>query len=464
MSFENVIDRLLPWNRVDSAIKKLVEATPGPLCIACSGGPDSMALLLLVRHYWKGRACILLHYNHGIRKASETEESELRRFAEQQNIKIEVGHRPGNVGKTEGELREARYAFFRKMMRLHGASLLFLGHHQDDLFETVLMRLVRGSSLDGLVAPRAIHKMPHYIKVRPLLNFSKKELLAVCDGLGIPYFTDSTNDSDDYLRNRVRHHILGKFDSVFQGINWRKGFAETCSILAMHRDFLKTQQARFLAENKLSASTGACEFYCECALPQKRILLEKWLEKQNLNVRFELMEQIWNKWNSGEDFTVNLDAACHLKCENGRLNLIKTDAAHNPSFQLSWQHGTVFMPNGYTLEIKQEPFSQALYEKLIAKQWDQSCAFVGDAERLQFPLWVRDWRPGDAYCPLGKAHTKKVKELFLAQGITGARKHQLPVICDRNGAIAWIPGLPPADEFKVTGETKMCIFLFYRKA
>ena len=122
------------------------------------------------------------------------------------------------------------------------------------------------------------------------------------------------------------------------------------------------------------------------------------------------------------------------------------------------------MPNGYTLETNKEPFSQALYDKLVAKQWDQSCAFVGDADQLQFPLCVRDWQPGDAYCPLRKVHVKKVKDLFSAQGITGERKHQLPVVCDKNGAIAWIPGLPPADAFKVTKKTKMCIFLFYRKA
>ena len=464
MSAENVIDRLLPWNRIDSDIKKLVETTSGPLCIGCSGGPDSMALFLLVRYYWKNRRCILLHYNHRIREASEIEEAELKRFAEQQNIKIEIGHRSEDIGKTEGDLREARYGFFRKMMRLHGASLLFLGHHQDDLFETVLMRLVRGSSLEGLIAPRTVHKTPYYIKVRPLLNFSKKELMAVCNSLGMPYFTDSTNDSDDYLRNRIRHHVLGKFDSVFRGIHWRKGFAETCRILAMHRNFLKTQEARFLTENKLSTSSGACEFYCECALPEKRILLEKWFEKQKVNVRFELMDQIWDKWNSGENFAINLDAMRSLKCEDGRLTLLKRESAHRYTFHLSWQCGTVFMPNGYTLKIKREAFSQDLYEKLMGKQWDQTCAFVGDAGRLQDPLWVRDWRPGDAYCPLGKSHAKKVKELFLAQGITGERKYSLPVICDKNGAIAWIPGLPPADAFKVTRGTKMCIFLFYRKA
>ena len=135
-----------------------------------------------------------------------------------------------------------------------------------------------------------------------------------------------------------------------------------------------------------------------------------------------------------------------------------------PPFQVSWHCGTIFMPNGYRLDVKQESFSQALFEKLITKQWDQGCAFVGDAERIEFPLCVRNWQPGDAYCPLGKTYAKKVKDLFLAQGITGERKHQLPVVCDKNGAIAWIPGLPPADTFKVTKTTKMCIFLFYRKA
>lgn len=464
MSAGNVIERLLPWNRIDPGIRELVQNTSGPLCIACSGGPDSMALQALVRHYWKDRTCILLHYNHRVRKASEQEEADLLRFAEQEHITIEVGHRPGNIGKTEAELREARYAFFQKMMRLHGASLLFLGHHQDDLFETVIMRLVRSSSLEGLIAPRAIHKTQHYTKVRPLLNFPKKDLISVCDALRIPYFTDSTNDSDDYLRNRVRHHILGAFDAVFCGTNWRKGFAETCSILAMHRDFLKTQETHFFDKNNACNSAGACEFYCECALPEKRIFLQKWLEEQNVNVRFELMEQILELWHSGESFSINLDSNHILRCKNGRLFLAKTEAVVPQSFQVFWRCGSVFMPNGYILDIKQKPFTPALYEKLASKQWDQTGAFVGDAEQLQLPLCVRHWQPGDAYVPFGKKHAKKVKDLFSAHKIVLACKHQLPIICDKTGGIAWIPGLPPADAFKVTPETKMCIFLFYRKA
>ena len=464
MSAENVIERLLPWNRIDSGIKELVKNTSGPLCIACSGGPDSMALQALIRHYWKDRTCILLHYNHRVRKASEQEETELLRFAGQEHIKIEVGHRPENIGETEAELREARYAFFQKMMRLHGASLLFLGHHQDDLFETVIMRLVRGSSLEGLIAPRAIHKTQHYTKVRPLLNFPKKDLISLCDALGIAYFTDSTNNSDSYLRNRVRHHILNAFDSVFCGTNWRKGFAETCSILAMHRDFLKQEETRFFDKNNTCDSTGACEFYCECTLQEKRIFLQKWFEKQNIHVRFELLEPILERWHSGEDFSINLDLNHLLMCKNGRLSLKKTEAVVPQSFQLFWRHGSVFMPDGYVLDTKLKPFTPALYEQLASKQWDQSYAFAGDAEKLPFPLCVRHWQLGDAYVPFGKKHAKKVKDLFSARKIAVACKHQLPVICGKTGAIAWIPGLPPADAFKVTRETKMCIFLFYRKA
>lgn len=463
MSMENVLDLLLPWNRIDSDIKKLVQESAGPLCVACSGGPDSMALLAFVRHYWKDRACILLHYNHRIREASQAEEAELLRFAQRENIKIEVGHRPEDIGTTECELRKARYAFFQKMMRLHGSSLLFLGHHQDDLFETVIMRLVRGSSLEGLIAPRSIHKTKNYIKVRPLLNFSKKELVAVCDGLGIPYFSDSTNDSDAYLRNRVRHHVLNSFDSVFCGINWRKGFAKTCSILAKHRDFLEHQEEHFFAKNNLYISDGACDVCCECALSEKRILLRKWFEKQNINIRFEIMDQILDKWNLNESFSIDLDANHRLNSKNGRLSIVKTEAMLQNPFQLLWRCGTVFMPNHHVLEMERGAFSQALYQKLTTKQWNQVCAFVCDAEHLHFPLCIRNWRPGDAYRPLGKTGVRKLKDMFLAQGIVGERKHQLPVICDKDGAIVWIPGLPPADAVKVTKETKMCIFLFYRK-
>lgn len=464
MNAENIIHRLLPWNRVDSNIKRLVQVTPGPLCVACSGGPDSMALFALVKQYWGNRPCILLHYNHRVREASQEEEAKLLLFAKIQGIKIEVGHRPNHIGTTEVALREARYHFFQQMMRLHGASLLFLGHHQDDLFETVIMRLVRGSSLEGLIAPKSIHKTKYCVKLRPLLNFSKSELITLCERFGIPYFTDSTNASDKYLRNRVRHHVLTTFDSVFNNINWRKGFAETCRILAEHRDFSIKQEELFLAKYDLNSSTCARDVYCECTRYERRIFLKKWFEKQNVRIgRFETMDQILDRWDSNESFFINLDSKHGLKCECGNLSIVKKETLSQCTFRLFWRQGKVFMPNRCVLEMRKESVSQSLYRKLTSKQWDQSQAFVGDAEHIKFPLCIRTWQSGDAYRPLGKSQIRKVKDMFSAQKITAKHKHSLPVVCNPDGSILWIPGLPPADISKVTDKTKMCIFLFYQK-
>lgn len=464
MNAAHTLECLLPWNRVDVRIKQYVQATPGPLCVACSGGPDSMALLAFVRHYWKDRHCILLHYNHRVREASQEEERCLSQFAHHQGIKLEVGHRPAHVGSSEAELREARYHFFRKMMRLHEASLLFVGHHQDDLFETVIMRLVRGSSLEGLIAPKSIHKTEDYVKIRPLLSFSKAELVNACEILGIQYFTDNTNASDMCLRNRVRHHLLNAFDSVFSGIHWRKSFAETCRILDENREFLAKQEQQILDKYDLNASVCPYDICCENTRYGCRVFLKKWFEQQNIPVgRFEQVSQILDRWISGEDFSINLDSTHRLECTKGNLRIHKNDKVLHTTFEMFWRNGEIFMPNRYVLTLQKKAFTPALYRKLLAKQWVQTCTFVGDAAKFEWPLFVRHWQPGDAYCPLGKKQDQGVKHMFSTHKISVTCRHQLPVICTKDGSIVWIPGLPPADKFKVTDKTKMCIFLFYHK-
>ena len=85
-----------------------------------------------------------------------------------------------------------------------------------------------------------------------------------------------------------------------------------------------------------------------------------------------------------------------------------------------------------------------------------------DAEIFTPPYKIRFWQNGDRYHPLGAKNTVKVKDLFINRKIPIPEKHQRPVICSTNGEIAWIPGLPPADAFKLTPQTQRCVFLVYQ--
>jgi len=174
-----------------------------------SGGPDSMALAWLLKD-WAAAHNIALHLltiDHGLRTESA---DEARMVADA------VKDWPGtthHILNWEGEksdtrlleaARTARYALMRDYCTTHNIHYAFVAHHQDDQAETFLMRLAKGSGLDGLAAMRTEQPMGEITLVRPLLNIPKEDLVALCDAQNIPYVRDPTNEMTTYLRPRLR--------------------------------------------------------------------------------------------------------------------------------------------------------------------------------------------------------------------------------------------------------------------
>lgn len=189
--------------------------------IGFSGGADSLALLLLLWAHWPERRARLraLHFDHRLRGAESTADA---RFCREVCRALGVGlvaerwDRPRLPGKkskanshpskpvSEAAARAARQAFFAEHARI-----VWLGHQQDDIAETMLMRLSRGSGLGGLAAPRPVQALAaRRTHLRPLLTLKKAEILAALRGAGIPWREDSSNDAGDFFRNRIRRDIL----------------------------------------------------------------------------------------------------------------------------------------------------------------------------------------------------------------------------------------------------------------
>jgi len=124
-------------------------------------------------------------------------------------VRLQVGRwRQATPGASEEEARAARFAFFRRAMRRVKSRALWLGHHQNDVAETMLMRLARGSGTAGLAAPRPVQRVPGGVRVRPLLAVKKEEIVAALKTAGIPWREDRTNTSAGYFRNRIRQRVL----------------------------------------------------------------------------------------------------------------------------------------------------------------------------------------------------------------------------------------------------------------
>lgn len=204
---------LLPRERLQAAACTAGERLRGPWAVAFSGGMDSLALLLLLWAHWpeqRGRL-VALHFNHRLRgRAAQADATFCRRVCASLQIEIRVGRwTTAPREPSEADARTARHAFFREELRALRGRALWLGHQMDDVAESLLMRLARGSGLAGLAAPRPVQPMPAgRVHLRPLLTLRKDELAAALTEIRVAWREDATNAGTDYLRNRVRSTVI----------------------------------------------------------------------------------------------------------------------------------------------------------------------------------------------------------------------------------------------------------------
>lgn len=188
---------------------KLIE--PGDtVVVACSGGPDSICLLTLLyelkdQQSFSLEAC---HFNHKLRgEDGDSDEQFVKKYCKDMGIPLTVGERAASeTVKNEEDAREIRYSFFEKILEQKGreGTKIALAHHLDDLAETLLMRLIRGSGFKGLssILPRRKNF------IRPLLQISKNEIISFLDTRGIAFCKDSTNSQDIFFRNQIRNQLV----------------------------------------------------------------------------------------------------------------------------------------------------------------------------------------------------------------------------------------------------------------
>lgn len=208
------------------------EAAPGKWAVAFSGGADSLAVLLLLWAHWPAHRSRLLalHFNHRLRgRASNADAAFCAGVCRGLGIPLLAeswGKRPARV--TEAAAREARHAFFARALRRRSGAVLWLGHHQDDVAETILMRLGRGSGTGGLAAPRPVQvQAGGRLYLRPLLTLKKGELVEALKAGGVPWREDETNAGDSFLRNRIRNTVVPRWREAHQDRDALAGIALT---------------------------------------------------------------------------------------------------------------------------------------------------------------------------------------------------------------------------------------------
>lgn len=164
-----------------------------------------MVLLDLLRQKPKLQL-VVAHFDHGIRPESAQDRKLVQRIARHYDLPFVYAE--GHLGSTAGEAlaREARYAFLRKVQEEQGAEALITAHHQDDMLETAILNLLRGTGRRGLSSLKSRKDL-----VRPLLDWTKKDIRDYAEEHDLVWAEDGTNDDDKYLRNYIRHNILSRF-------------------------------------------------------------------------------------------------------------------------------------------------------------------------------------------------------------------------------------------------------------
>lgn len=182
-----------------------VNLKSGLYVVAVSGGVDSMVLLDLLRRRPKLKL-VVAHVDHGLRDDSELDTRLVAQYCASHNIRL-VYKRLNLASKSELSARQARYNFLQQCRKEFKAIAILTAHHRDDLIETAILNIMRGTGWRGL-APFTLATDV----VRPLLSYTKTELIAYARKNLVPWREDLTNTDEDYLRNRIRHSLIPMLD------------------------------------------------------------------------------------------------------------------------------------------------------------------------------------------------------------------------------------------------------------
>lgn len=416
---------------------------------AISGGADSMALLdLLVKiKAQKNINVICTHVNHGVRKNSIKEEAYVKNYCQIHNVVFEVLHIK-NYGDDNfhDEARQKRYAFFEKMVKKHNAKYLFTAHHADDLIETILMRLVRGSSLKGYAGFEEVTNKDGYILMRPLIRINKEEIVKYCKKNKIKFVTDESNTKDKYTRNRFRKYIIKPLKKECKNLNAKTiQFSE--SLLEAERYIEKVtseKRNKLLKDNVIIVD----KLNSEDMIIRKRIinLLLEQTYKANINrVNNKHVDSILKLIISDKNGSVNLpDGYIGLK-EYNKFTLDQIATLQSYCFELT---SDIKLPNGKTISFVKTLEDNNHYCYLSSKD-------------IKLPLIVRNRQDGDSIAVKNLNGTRKVNDIFIDQKIDKKDRDLWPIVTDSDGNIVWLPGLKKTNFDKSKNET--CdIILKYR--
>lgn len=453
------------------------------ILVAVSGGPDSIALLNIL-HEMKEKLKIELcvaHLNHNVRgEASHADEEFVRSEAQKLDLPFFSKTLPKSLFRAKGSkeelMRNKRYEFLLEAAKKFKANKIALAHTRDDQAETVLMRLIKGSGLRGLSGIPPVRVMGGVTLIRPLIEISKKDLMAYLKKKGLSFRKDITNRNLAYLRNSIRHKLI-----PFIERNYNPDIKETLfeiSDIARGEDEYLEQVAWSTFKKCLVGKirNPKCEIRNKSKIQNSKIILSydkfnklpvvlkrrvvrlaiKQAKGDLRRVEFrhlKAIEELLNK-KSGK-----VDLPCGVVAEVNSSTLTLMGTVPINTKETRWD-------SPQTVPIKAEIFNNGWVKKNLSRIIRKKNKLVEyfDYDKLSLPFRVRFRKPGDKIRPFGIMNakgihgTKPLKELFIDEKVDRNLRNRTPLVVSGRDII-WAAGVRRSSVAPVTDETKKVLKL-----
>ena len=421
--------------------------------VGVSGGPDSMALLHILIRLKKALdlQIIVAHVNHNTGRKGQFEEQKfVEEYAKKNSLVFEtMTIKEYGDDNFHNEARSIRYNYFNSLVKKYHAKYVFTAHHADDLIETILMRIVRGSTLKGYSGFSKTVKMSNYYIIRPLIQVTKDEIYNYLNKNKIKYMQDSSNTKDVYTRNRFRKYIVPEFKKEDKMVHEK--FYKFSKTLLEYNDYIERQvdkiYKKIVPDNVLNIE----EFLKEDELIQKEIIykmLEKNYQDDLMLITDKHYELIYNLIKSRKaNATIHLPNNIGAIKSYNNLELSKIDIKDN-IYEIQIEE-YLNLPNGKNIEIIKESKTDG----------NDICRL--DLKEVKQPLYVRNKRDGDKMTIKGMLGRKKISDIFIDDKIATKDRILWPVVCDADDNIVWLPGLKKSKFCKEKNEKCDIILKYY---
>ncbi|MDH7444219.1 tRNA lysidine(34) synthetase TilS [Aquimarina sp. 2201CG14-23] len=412
------------------------------LLIACSGGLDSMVLTYL---------CSSLDLEFGIAhcnfKLREAESDGDEKFVSEVSDKLGVAcfvtsfetekYAKKHKISIQMAARTLRYKWFSELLLEYQYDFVLTAHHKDDNLETFLINLSRGTGIEGLTGIPEIND----VYVRPLLPFSRNQILEFAKEINISWREDSSNGDTKYLRNKLRHNVIPELTSV--NPEFLQNFETTLNHLKQANTFVKNQVDRVRKD---------VFEYSELDTIKIPIHKLQQYDDPKTYLYFLLKEYGFTAWN---DILQILTAQSGKQVFSSTHRLVKNRAdlllcpiiedISDRIYTIPEEENMIMIPSGM-LKFK---------EVFGISNHDLKTIYV-DKEKLKYPLVVRKWKEGDYFYPLGMKGKKKLSKYFKDEKLSLLAKERVWLLCAGED-IVWVINYRADNRFKISPKTKQLL-------